>query len=272
MAFVTSRESITQKYYLRHGTHEALKEEVVFTIRKLLDQSEIKYHSITARVKELDSLLTKLEGNDTADAFENIPDIVGARIVTLFLSDVNRIIQLLSSAFDVIRTDNKIDDSDPRLFGYFSVHVDARLKNEFCGPRYDYIKEIPFEVQVRTIAMDAWAAASHYLDYKSDIDVPADLKRDFNALSGLFYVADKHFETFFRSRAAKLKRIDRAFKEAHPPLHEALNLDNLMAFLHTRYPNREHSDSTHVSGLLLELRELGLTDLGRVHTTARIFC
>jgi Uncharacterized protein conserved in bacteria len=261
MSGSSNRESISRKYQLRLGLHEALKEEVLYIIQNALDESDIKYHSITARVKELDSLLAKIEGNDAPDAFEATTDIVGARIVTLFLSDVHRIVELLSDAFDVVLTDNKIDDTDPRLFGYFSVHVDAKLKSEFRGPRYDNLKTIMFEVQVRTIAMDAWAAASHYLDYKSDADVPADLRRDFNALSGLFYVADKHFETFFRSRAAKLKRIDRAFKDAKPPLHESLNLDNLTAFLHDRYPDRSHSDSGNVSALLAEIRDLGFNDL-----------
>lgn len=255
-------EYVSQQYHSRLGLHNALKEEVVFVIKRALDGSDIKYHSISARVKELESLIAKRDtSSESVDIVETTTDIVGARIVTLFLSDIQRIIDLLSKEFDIVRTDNKIDDTDPRLFGYFSVHVDARLKSTFCGPRYDHIKSIVFEIQVRTIAMDAWAAASHYLDYKSDEDVPSELKRDFNALSGLFYVADKHFETFFRARTAKLKRIDRAFKESKPPLHETINLDNLTAFLHDRYPDRMHADSSHVSALLSEIRDHGLNDL-----------
>ncbi|MBI4489516.1 MAG: hypothetical protein HY694_10565 [Deltaproteobacteria bacterium] len=52
---------------------------------------------------------------------------------------------------------------------------------------------VPFEIQIRTIAQDAWASISHYLDYKKESDIPAQLRRDFYALSGLFYVADRHF-------------------------------------------------------------------------------
>jgi ppGpp synthetase/RelA/SpoT-type nucleotidyltranferase len=261
MAVATGKELISQGYHSKRRLYDALKGEVVFGIENALRQTDIKYHSINARVKELDSLLAKIDADDAGDKANAISDIVGVRIVTLFLSDINRIVDLLTKEFDVILTDNKIDDADPRLFGYFSVHVDARLKSTFSGPRYDEIKTITFEVQVRTIAMDAWAAASHYLDYKSDEDVPADLKRDFNALSGLFYVADKHFETLFRSRAAKLRRIDRAFKESKPPLREPLNLDNLTAFLNDRYPDRVHADSSHVSTLLSEVRTLGFNDL-----------
>lgn len=41
--------------------------------------------------------------------------------------------------------------------------------------------------------LNAWASISHYLGYKKESDIPAELRRDFNALSGLFYVADTHF-------------------------------------------------------------------------------
>ena len=65
----------------------------------------------------------------------------------------------------------------------------AIMRAEYSGPRYDNIAVLPFEIQVRTIAMDAWANVSHHLDYKSDKDVPAELRKDFYALSGLFYLA-----------------------------------------------------------------------------------
>ncbi len=60
------------------------------------------------------------------------------------------------------------------------------MKRDYKGPRYDTIVGMPFEIQVRTILMDAWANVSHYLAYKSDIDVPINLQRDFYALGGLF--------------------------------------------------------------------------------------
>jgi putative GTP pyrophosphokinase len=217
---------------------------------------------VTARIKEVASLIKKVESKQIKDPFVEVPDIVGARIVALFLSDIQKVIDVLVSAFDITFIDNKIDDTDPRLFGYFSVHLHGRIKESYVGTRYDRIKTIPFEVQIRTIAMDAWASASHYLDYKSVADVPADLRRDFNALSGLFYVADKHFEMFFRSRAAAIRKIDQSFKDQKPPLDRPINFDTLMAFLNDRYPDRESPDSGDVSELLAELRKAKINDLG----------
>jgi len=58
--------------------------------------------------------------------------------------------------------------------------------------------------------MHAWSIISHYLDYKTPNAVPSELKRDFNALSGLFYVADQHFEMFFKSSKASRKKASAA--------------------------------------------------------------
>ena len=57
----------------------------------------------------------------------------------------------------------------------------------------DNNKKFLFEIQIRTITQDAWASISHYLDYKNEISIADELKKDFYALSGLFYIADTQF-------------------------------------------------------------------------------
>ena len=75
-----------------------------------------------------------------------------------------------------------------------ALQYKAKLSEKYKVENYDQIRNIPFEVQIRTVAQDAWASISHYLDYKKESDIPRHLKRDFSALSELFYVADTHFE------------------------------------------------------------------------------
>ena len=113
--------------------------------------------------------------------------------------------------------------------------------------------------------MDAWASASHYLDYKSEEDIPSDLKRDFHALSGLFYVADKHFEMFFRSRQAAVKEVQKLSRN-NELLGEEINLDTLTAYLAKRYPDRRAANPPFVSKLVTSLREAGLQTLGELDT------
>jgi len=90
-----------------------------------------------------------------------------------------------------------------------SLYLKAKLKTTDITLLGEEIKKIPFEIQVRTIAQDAWAAISHYLDYKKKSVIPDQLKRDFHALSGLFYVADTHFLFIRREqiRASFMKNI-----------------------------------------------------------------
>jgi len=160
--------------------------------------------------------------------------------------------------------DNKISDYEISSFGYLSVHSVAAIKKEYSGPRYDQILDLPFEIQVRTIAMHAWATVSHYLDYKAEMDVPKDLRRDFYALSGLFYVADTHFEMFFKLGQASREKMIKLFEKAKPKLDQTINLDSLTAYLHKKFPDRKHSRPEHISDLVRDLLKTGHTTIGDI--------
>jgi putative GTP pyrophosphokinase len=263
MAYSIDREGLERDYALRLPMFEALELECLHEIKTALAGEKLKFHSVTHRIKSLKSLCDKAEGKELEDPLATLTDIVGIRVVALFLGDIDRIISLLRKTFDVEAIDNKIVDGDPAKFGYLSVHLIARIKESFSGTRYDSIKHLRFEIQIRTIAMDAWASASHYLDYKSEEDIPSDLKRDFLALSGLFYVADKHFEMFFRTRQAAIKEVQK-LSRSDDFLSEEINFDTLSAYLAKRYPNRVATDAPPVSRLVTSLREAGLQTLNEL--------
>src|SRR5437588_8316937 len=234
----------TREFQDKKTTFDHLNTEALYIIQRAFDQTDIKLHSITSRVKELQSFLEKAQRIQANKPFEEIHDIVGVRVICLFLSDINRIGDVIRDSFLVVAEDNKIEGTDVSSFGYMSVHFIVTMKNEYAGPRYDHIVHMPFEIQVRTIAMDAWANVSHYLEYKSETDVPSDLRRDFYALSGLFYVADKHFEMFFRARRQSQQKMAELFETAIPKVTtEELNLDSLTAYLQSKFPTRRHGDS-----------------------------
>lgn len=162
----------------------------------------IKTHTINCRIKEVSSILDKVRRKNLDNPFKQIHDIVGFRVVCLFLADLEEIGNIIRSKFDVFEEDDKINDKEINIFGYMSLHMKAKLKNPTELDLGDEVKKIPFEIQVRTIAQDAWASISHYLDYKKKSVIPEHLKRDFHALSGLFYVADTHF-SFIRQEHTK---------------------------------------------------------------------
>ena len=263
MTYSLDREKLSQEYALRLSLLSALEREARHEIETALTTNGVKYHSVSSRVKTLKSVMDKAEGKSLQDPLDVLVDLVGVRVVALFLGDVGKIATLLKGAFDVQFVDNKIEDGDLSKFGYLSVHLHVKIKNSFSGTRYDHIKNLVFEVQIRTIAMDAWASASHYLDYKSEEDIPTDLKRDFHALSGLFYVADKHFEMFFRNRQASVKDVQNHSQKSDF-LKEEINFDTLSEYLAKKYPERSEPDASFISELVKSLHERGLKKLAEL--------
>jgi putative GTP pyrophosphokinase len=156
---------------------QLLIDTVKFILKKEIDRNKIKIHDFTHRIKPFESFLDKIRRKNVVDPFKDMHDLVGFRIVCLFLPDLELVGNIIHREFDVFEEDDKVDNSEVDIFGYMSLHYKAKLK----------------VIQVRTIAQDAWASISHYLDYKQESFLPFQLRRDFHALSGLFYVADTHF-------------------------------------------------------------------------------
>jgi ppGpp synthetase/RelA/SpoT-type nucleotidyltranferase len=183
--------SIIKQYDANLKKYEKLEELVHYTLSKAIKKQGIKIHSIIHRIKEISSLLDKARRKKIEDPFGHMHDLVGFRVVCLFLPDLEEIEKIIHKEFEVFEKDDKINDTELNIFGYMSLHLKAYIKHP--STVIDEIQKIPFEIQVRTIAQDAWASISHYLDYKKESVIPDQLKRDFHALSGLFYVADTHF-------------------------------------------------------------------------------
>jgi GTP pyrophosphokinase len=271
------QDELKEQFRAKGPLFEQLREEALYALESALQQASIKFHSLPSRIKKFDSFLKKVSSRETRrskdthsddwDPFEEIRDIVGLRVVGLYLSDLDRIAVVIRNTFQVLSEDNKIEGAEVSSFGYMSVHFICMMKTEYSGPRYDRIAGIPFEIQVRTIAMDAWANISHHLDYKNDADVPADLRKDFYALSGLFYVADRHFEMFYSQSKQSQEDMKELFEGAAPPdekTTQSLNLDSLRAYLAAKFPERERSNSNDISELLNSLLRSGFTTIGPI--------
>jgi putative GTP pyrophosphokinase len=135
---------------------------------------------------------------------------------------------------------------------------------EYTGPRYESLHSRAFEIQVRTLAMDAWSTISHYLDYKTKADIPKELRRDFYALSGLFYVADTHFEMFFKAREEAIKRTKQLVNNPDTEMHQEINLDSLKAYLAKEFSGRKTAPAFYISPLVSELKEASYETIGQL--------
>lgn len=249
------------EYAQREPLFEQLASEAVFTLNSATRQKKIKTHSVLSRVKTAESIAKKAKDKGLEDPLDEIEDIVGVRVVVLFLSDLPRLDKLIRNSFKVVSSENKVTDSDPSSFGYMSVHYVGTLNDSHSGPRYDELKGIPIEIQTRTVVMDAWANVSHYLDYKGESSIPKDLRKDFYALSGLFYVADQHFE-IFADRSRKSQREAEKELDSGPTSDIEINLDTLAAFLAQRYPDRAKPGREAISELVEQIARAGYSNLG----------
>ena len=244
---------------------EKLNQEAIYILERQVKSSGIPIHLINGRIKTYDSLMAKAERQDMKNPLEDIKDICGIRTICLFLSDLAQLGNIIENAFEVLQKDDKLNSKAEDQFGYLSIHYICRLPHSCHGPRYDDIKGYCFEVQLRTIAMHAWDTISHYLDYKSPQSIPSELRKDFNALSGLFYVADSHFELFFRSSRALSERTEKRIERGSDLGKEEINGATLNAFLLQKYPDRKHGDLAGISDLVEEIVKAGYNSLGEVN-------
>lgn len=252
-----NKEELELEFRKKQPIWDKLLKEALFILEGVLKERKIKIHSIPYREKTFESFFDKATRKDLKNPTEEITDVVGLRVICLFLSDIELVCKTLKESFHVLSEENKVEGQDIATFGYMSVHSIVSIKKEYKGPRYDDIIDIPFEIQVRTIAMDAWDTIAHYLEYKNDIDVPKELRRDFYALSGLFYVADTHFEMFFKEKTKAKERLVELFEKPVPLLNQEINLDSLSAYLRNKFPDRKHSDASSISELVSSLTNSG---------------
>ncbi len=165
---------------------EQLKTDVLVTLHEALDDSRLFLTAIEARVKKEKSLAGKLVLKGTKYAtLTDITDLVGARVITSYTDDVDRIASIAERLFE-IDWENSVDKR--RLhqldsFGYNSLHYICRL------PGYDF----RFELQLRTTLQHAWAVINHDNGYKSDIEIPQEYLRRMNRLAGMLEMADDEF-------------------------------------------------------------------------------
>jgi putative GTP pyrophosphokinase len=273
VASSSANSMLRTAYERQRKTWDDLSEEIQFALTKHVEAERIKTHSIGARVKTLESLAAKAHAKGWENPLEEAHDIVGARVVVLFRSDVPRVQRIVRRIFDVMTEEDKEATRDDTTFGYLGVHAVARIRAEHAGPRYDPLKGITFEIQVRTIVQDAWAAVSHHLEYKGGArSVPQPLRKDFFALSGLFYVADQHFEMFFNQAEQAgedaeqaVRRVARARKDpkrrAKPV---AIDADTLRAFVNQRWPDREQASREVAADVVEEVVGAGYTNVAQL--------
>jgi ppGpp synthetase/RelA/SpoT-type nucleotidyltranferase len=194
----------------------ALRDEVAAALAGI---PGLKVHSVTARLKDRDSLAKKLARPDKSyAALWDVTDLVGLRIVTYFAEDVDRVATLIEGRF-AVALEHSVDKRkrhDPTAFGYRSLHYVCRFGGELP-------EAAAFEIQVRTVLEDAWAEIEHDLGYKSADAVPAPVRRRLHRIASLLELADQEFDAIRSTLEAYARALPRRIEEEA----DAVSLDPL---------------------------------------------
>lgn len=157
----------------------------------------------TSRVKEDESLIDKAFYRDKnyQNPYEDIEDKVGARFVVMLVSEVNDICEVIEKAHrDGIWHANKCRDFNeerrlfPTLFTYQSHHFIIRSNCDFICQGVKIEKNIPCEVQIRSLLQHAYAELTHEVTYKKKTVIEPYVGRTIAKTMAFIETADDFFK------------------------------------------------------------------------------
>ena len=123
----------------------------------------------TRRIKSAESMRQKLERLGEAPSAEAaltvVHDAAGVRAVCLFVDEVYELVKVLEKQQDVAVLQIKDYIAYPKPSGYRSCHL--ILEQRVLRPEGQ--RPVVVEVQLRTVAMDTWAALEHEIQYKKEV-------------------------------------------------------------------------------------------------------
>ena len=198
-------QAILQEYKDNLPLFREKEQEVKGMLIKTFKDASLVVASIESRIKTQDSLTGKLElKGQKYKSLADITDILGLRITTFYIDDVDKVASAVERLFD-IDWENSVDKrkiQNTDSFGYLSLH---------------YICSVPgfpfrFEIQMRTLLQHAWANMNHDTGYKSGVEIPKRYMRNMSRLAGMLELVDEEFSkirnelTDYRRRVQALVR------------------------------------------------------------------
>lgn len=156
-------------------------------------------HHMESRIKSPESIMEKMDRRGYDMNFDTLKkylyDIAGIRVVCNYINDIYQIINLLTKQKDLEVLLTKDYIVNPKESGYRSVHVvfsiEMYLNNE--------VRNVPVEIQFRTIAMDMWASLEHELRYKSNTILSDENKKNLRQYSDDLYNVDLNMQRVYIS-------------------------------------------------------------------------
>lgn len=170
------RELYTEEKELYKIWGDIVKQHIIEKLKKMhIDVNTFFKVEPKCRVKEIDSLISKAfyRGKNYSDPYSDIQDKVGIRFVVLYLDEIEIIKEVIENSslwtFSKDRDFLNEREKDPDKFGYESVHYVVKNITDIISDEYKIPKDIPCEIQIRTLLQHAYCEMSHNTMYKKNV-------------------------------------------------------------------------------------------------------
>ena len=121
--------------------------------------------------------------------------------------------------------------------GYHGHHCIVSLSPDFLGPRYDDLRHLRCEIQIRTVLQDSWAQLSHNLVYKSENSTSPNVHRQLNNVSSLLEIAQSVFDGIRQTRNVYVKEVEERKKNIDDFLSQQIDSETMSVYTTWKYPN-----------------------------------
>ena len=148
---------------------------------------------VDGRVKKISSILEKAQKKQIplSQITEKIEDIAGIRITCQFVEDIDKVVSMIKKRSDMVVVEEKDYISNIKESGYRSYHLIVKYRVETIQG----MRDIPVEIQIRTLAMNFWATIEHSLQYKYKGNMPERIKERLIAASEATISLDKEMSS-----------------------------------------------------------------------------
>lgn len=147
--------------------------------------------NVSQRIKTPESIYAKMIRKNLEPDFDlartKLNDLIGIRIVCLFLDDVYEIADMLKKQKDLKVVKEKDYIAKPKKNGYMSLHLIIEVP--VCMG--DKVETKKVEVQIRTTAMDFWSVLEYQLLYKKDVKGADKIGKELKCYSDEIAVLDQ---------------------------------------------------------------------------------
>jgi len=160
---------LVEEFKEKRPLYDEFCKGMVRLLEAFLEQADVRYQTVTYRVKESDSLAKKLTQNlnmSHISALNEIYDLSGCRIIFYLESERDKFASFLADQLGEENTQTISRQSDD---DYNAIHIIANLgQDRISLPEYSKFDSLKCEIQLTTVLDHGWTELNHKIVYKPE--------------------------------------------------------------------------------------------------------